>query len=56
MAIRRFAKNYKVIANNKYNAIVGATFKKYADSMTIDAIDGDIKLISNKKVVSNGGC
>ncbi len=56
MAIIRQAKNYKVVVNNNYQAVIGGKLEKYADSITIDAIDGDLKLGSNKKVISNGGC
>ncbi|WP_168800758.1 hypothetical protein [Psychroserpens sp. NJDZ02] len=55
MAITRQAKNYSVIANKKYEAIVNGKYDKYADKITIDAVDGDLSLISNKKVISNGG-
>jgi len=56
MAITRQAKNYKVIANKKYEAIIIGKYDKYADKIIIDAIDGDLSLNSNKKVVNNGGC
>ncbi|WP_187294252.1 hypothetical protein [Olleya sp. ITB9] len=56
MAITRQAKNYMVIVNKKYNTIVSGKYDKYADKIIIDAIDGDLSLISNKKVISNGGC
>lgn len=55
MAITRQAKNYRVVTNNKYNAIVNGKFSKYANKIVIDATDGDINLNSNKKVISNGG-
>lgn len=56
MAITRQAKNYSVVANNKYQAIVNGKYYKYANKIVIDAIDGNINLNSNKKVISNGGC
>ncbi len=56
MAITRQAKNYKVVAKNKYQAIIGGKLSKYANQINIDATDGNITLASNKKVISNGGC
>lgn len=56
MAITKQAKNYIVIVNDKYQAIVNGKYDKYANKITVDAINGDVNLNSNKKVISNGGC
>jgi len=56
MAITRQAKNYKVIAKNQYQSIIGGKLEKYADHIFIDATDGNIDLASGKKVINNGGC
>lgn len=55
MAITRQAKNYKVIVNDSYNAVVGGKLYKNANNVIVDALSGDINLSSNKKVIGNGG-
>lgn len=54
MGITRQAKKYKIVVKTKYQAIIGGKLYKNATALIIDAADGDINLISNKKVVSSG--
>ncbi|WP_158447833.1 hypothetical protein [Aquimarina longa] len=56
MAITRQANNYTIRVENKYEAVVGGTLYKNANRMIVEASEGDLNLISNKKVISNGGC
>lgn len=55
MGIKRRAKNYEVIVQQKYRCIVGDKLQKNAERMLIESVDGNLKLSSNKKVVNNGG-
>ncbi len=56
MAITRQAKKYQIIVNKEYQAVINGKYDKYANKVIIDAVDGNLNLSSNKKVISNGGC
>ncbi|WP_158250377.1 MULTISPECIES: hypothetical protein [Aquimarina] len=55
MAITRQAKNYKIEVKDQYKCIVGKKIYKNANKIIIDALNGDMNLSSNKKVINNGG-
>jgi hypothetical protein len=50
MAINKTAKNLYVTVKNKYTS-TARTFKETAEKITIVATEGDLKLISNRKII-----
>ena len=55
MAITKQAKNYSVFVEKEYNITVKGKLESASDEIRVDARDGELNLISNKKVVNNGG-
>ncbi|WP_159247465.1 hypothetical protein [Tenacibaculum maritimum] len=49
------AKNYHIFIENTHNTSVQKAFMVTADGIHIEARNGALNLISNKKVVNNGG-
>ena len=54
MAIRKNAKNITIKVRNEYNLIVGGKLEKIAEKINVEAMDGNLLLSSNKKIVSHG--
>lgn len=56
MAMIKRAKNYHIFIENTHNTSVQKAFMVTADGIHIEARNGALNLISNKKVVNNGRC
>ncbi|MFK7106455.1 hypothetical protein [Flavobacterium oreochromis] len=54
MAINKTAKNITIVVNGEYKSIVGGTKEVIANEINITATEGDLTLISNKKIVLEG--
>lgn len=54
MAIRKTAKNMKVVVLSSYNLNVWGKINKIAGKHNIESIKENIMLASNKKIVSEG--
>lgn len=54
MAIHKKAKNLSITVVSDYNLVVGGKLEKISSQHNIEAIDGNLNLISNKKIVSDG--
>ncbi|GAA3508395.1 hypothetical protein GCM10022393_19400 [Aquimarina addita] len=55
MAIMRQAEKYKIVVEDTYKCIVGKKLLKNSTKMTLEALNGNLNLSSNKKVIGNGG-
>jgi hypothetical protein len=53
MAINKRANNIRIKLRNNYTLVAGKLIK-IADQMNIEATEGNLTLISNKKIVSQG--
>jgi UDP-2,3-diacylglucosamine pyrophosphatase LpxH len=54
MAITKQAKNINILVKGDYNLIVGGKLEKVANKMNIEATNGNLTLISNKKIIIHG--
>ncbi|UOX35490.1 hypothetical protein LXD69_08195 [Flavobacterium sediminilitoris] len=54
MAIHKKAKNIEIIVKSDYNLTVGGKLEKITSKFNVEATIGNLNLISNKKIVSDG--
>lgn len=54
MAINKTAKNIKITVKENYNLIVGGKIEKITNQFNIESTHENLKLISNKKITSDG--
>jgi hypothetical protein len=55
MAIKKQCTNMRIYVSSDYNLLVGNSFKKIADRINVEAKSNNLFLVSNKKVVGEGG-
>ncbi|NHN27598.1 hypothetical protein FIA58_018105 [Flavobacterium jejuense] len=54
MAIHKRAKNLAITVKADYNVNVGGKLKKITNRFNVESTTGNLNLISNKKIVSDG--
>jgi hypothetical protein len=54
MAINKTSKNRKVTVTENYNLMVGGKLEKITNQFNIESTHENLKLISNKKITSDG--
>jgi hypothetical protein len=54
MAIHKKAKNMHITVVTDYNLVVGGKLEKVTSKFNTEAKNGNLNLISNKKIVSDG--
>ena len=54
MAIHKKAKNISITVVSDYNLVVGGKLEKLTNKFNTEAKSGNLNLISNKKIVSDG--
>lgn len=54
MAIRKTAKNMIITVISDYNVMVGGKLEKITNKFNVESTDGNLTMISNKKIVSDG--
>lgn len=54
MAIYKRAKNMTIMVKADYNVNVGGKLEKVTSKFNVESRDSDLKLMSNKKIVSDG--
>lgn len=54
MGIHKKAKNMTITVVSDYNVTVGGKLEKITTKLNVEATDGNLNLISNKKIVSDG--
>jgi hypothetical protein len=55
MAVKKQCTNMRIYVSTDYNLLVGGSFKKIADRINVEAKSNNLFLVSNKKVVGEGG-
>jgi hypothetical protein len=55
MAIKKQCTNMSIRVKTDYKLLVGNNIQKIADKINIEAVQDNLFLISNKKVVGQGG-
>ncbi|VXC01400.1 conserved hypothetical protein [Flavobacterium sp. 9AF] len=54
MGIHKKAKNMTITVVSDYNVKVGGKFEKITTKLNVEATNGNLNLISNKKIVTDG--
>ncbi|WP_165396085.1 hypothetical protein [Flavobacterium sp. J27] len=54
MGIHKKAKNMTITVVSDYNVTVGGKLEKITTKLNVEATGGNLNLISNKKIVSDG--
>ena len=54
MGIHKTAKNITITVTNDYNLMVGGKLEKITKKFNVESTSENLKLISNKKIVSDG--
>ena len=54
MAIRKTAKNMTITVISDYNVVVGGKLEKITNKFNVESTEGNLTMISNKKIVSDG--
>ena len=54
MGIIKNAKNMTITVKSNYDLTVGGTLEKIANKLNVETLKGNLLLISNKKIVSDG--
>ncbi|ENA1795600.1 hypothetical protein ABF176_002447 [Flavobacterium psychrophilum] len=54
MAINKISKNTKIIVKENYNLIMGGKLLKITNQFNVESTHENLKLISNKKITSDG--
>lgn len=54
MGIHKTAKNITITVTNDYNLMVGGKLEKITKKFNMESTSENLKLISNKKIVSDG--